>query len=465
MNTAVSFLGAARTVTGSRFAVTAPSGRTVLVDCGMYQGARELRRRNWSPFPLRVEGIDAVVLSHAHLDHCGWLPRLVRHGYHGPVLCSPRTAEVAAIVLRDAAHLQEEDAAHATRRGSSRHTPALPLFDTADAEKAIDLFRPVPFDRMTPIGADARVRLRPAGHILGSSTVELESGGRTVVFSGDLGRDDHPLLCPPQPPPAADAVVVESTYGDRRHPPRTLHHLAEHVERALARGGTVLVPAFAVDRTAVLLMALRDLMRSGALPTVPVYVDSPMAQAALEVYRAAVRAGDLQIRDEVRGRAHDPFDPGELRLAHSPQESAALDRLTTPSILVSASGMATGGRVLHHLVHLAPNARNLILLPGFQVPGTRGRAMLDGAAAIKIFGEYVPVRAEVAGLDDLSAHADAEGLLAWLRGMPAPPHTCYVVHGEPAAAAALTARIRHDLGWCAVVPELGERVLVQGRAA
>jgi metallo-beta-lactamase family protein len=460
MNASLRFLGATGTVTGSRFLVTTASGGRILVDCGMYQGPRELRRRNWEPFPVPPGTVDAVVLSHAHLDHCGWLPRLVRLGYHGPVLCSPWTARVAPIVLRDAAHLQEEDAERAAAYGSSRHRPPLPLFDTSDAEKAIALLTPVPVGRVRDVADGASVRLRHAGHILGSSTVEIRVAGRTVVFSGDLGRDDHPLLVPPAPPPAADAVVVESTYGDRTHPPYTPHRLADAISRTLSGRGVVVIPAFAVDRTPVLLMMLRDLVRAGAVPAVPVYVDSPMALAALDVYRSAVAARDPQIRPEVLTAAGDPFDPGMLRLTHTPQESAAIDRNARPAIVISASGMATGGRVLHHLVRFAPDSRNLILLPGFQVPGTRGRALLDGATALKIYGRYIPVRAEVAGLDDLSAHADSDGLTRWLGRTPGPPPVCYVVHGEPDASAALATRLTSDLGWCAIVPRHGEQVLL-----
>lgn len=453
------FLGGAGTVTGSRFLVEAP-GSTMLVDCGMYQGERELRRRNWASFPVPGHLIDAVVLTHAHLDHCGWLPRLVRDGYSGPVWCSPWTAQVAPIVLRDAARLQEEDAEYAGRRGFSRHDPPLPLFDTADAEKAISLLRPLPYGTRQQVGADALVRLHRAGHILGSSTVELLAGGSAVGFSGDLGRADHPLLNPPEAAPAVDAMVVESTYGDRTHPPRSLHHLAETVRRALDRGGVVLIPSFAIDRTEVLLMALRELTLVGELPSVPVYVDSPMALAALEVYRRAVREGDPEIRASVRKARDDPFDPGDLRLAPSVEESTRLNEPAEPCILISASGMATGGRVVHHLAHLAPQPRNLILLPGFQVAGTRGRALLDGATALKMFGGYVPVRAEVVAIHELSAHVDADGMLNWLRSAPRAPKTCYVVHGEPTGASTLARRIGRELGWCAAVPEHAERVLL-----
>jgi metallo-beta-lactamase family protein len=457
MSTTLRFLGATRTVTGSRFLIESGDGR-ILVDCGLYQGSRELRRRNWASFPVPGLEIDAVVLSHAHLDHCGWLPRLVRQGFHGPVLCSPWTAKVAPIVLRDAAHLQEEDAEHAATGGYSRHHPPLPLFDTADAEKAIALLRPIEPGSPHRVH-QADVTLGRAGHILGSSTVRVETAGGSVGFSGDLGRVDHPLLRPPDPAPIVDALIVESTYGDRLHPPRRLEVLIDPITRAFDRGGVVLIPAFAVDRTPVLLMALRRLMRSGALPTVPVYVDSPMALAALDVYRQAVSARAPEIRPEV-DEDGDPFDPGDLRLVHTVDESKRLNAPPSPCIVISASGMATGGRVVHHLAHLAPDPRNLILLPGFQVPGTRGHALLTGARAIKAFGGYIAVNAEVAALDEFSAHADAGGILTWLATAPTPPRTCFVVHGEADPADALARRITEELGWCAVVPRHGERVLV-----
>lgn len=453
------FLGAAGTVTGSKFLVTGVGGR-LLVDCGMFQGERELRRRNWAHQPALDPSPGAVVLTHAHLDHCGWLPRLVRLGFGGPVYCSPWTAKVAAIVLRDAAHLQEEDAEFAVRHGYSRHRVPLPLFDTYDAEKAIALMRPLALGQRRELPGGLGVTLHRAGHILGSATVHVHADGRSVLFSGDLGRQEHPLLAPPDPAPAADAVVVESTYGDRAHAPRRLEDLAAPIDRALKRGGVVLIPAFAVDRTPVLLMALRQLIRDCLLPLVPVYVDSPMALAALDVYRAAVRSGDREIRPIARVQGGDPFDPGELHLVHSPEESKRLDLVDRPCVIISASGMATGGRVVHHLQQLAPNPRNLILLPGFQVAGTRGRALLDGARALKMYGGYVPVRAEVVGLPEFSAHADADELLAWLRTAPRPPRTCYVVHGEQQAADALAARVDAELGWCAAAARQDEQVLV-----
>jgi metallo-beta-lactamase family protein len=453
------FLGAAGTVTGSKFLLTSPAGK-VLVDCGLYQGDRELRRRNWAPFPADIHDLDAVVLTHAHLDHCGWLPCLVRRGYTGPVYCSPWTAEVAAIVLRDAAHLQEEDARYAARHGYSKHHPPLPLFDTTDAEKAIAALAKLEHGAQQQLTRDIGVRLHRAGHILGSSTVEARIGGHTVVFSGDLGGSTHPLLNPPDPLPSADVVITESTYGDRSHGPRHAASIAAPMRAAFSRGGSVLIPAFAVDRTPVLLMTLRELMRTGDLPQVPVYVDSPMALAALQVYRDAVGQGSPEIRTRIHDLGVDPFDPGQLRLIHSPEESQRLNAPHDPCVIISASGMATGGRVVHHLRHMAPDGRHLVLLPGYQVQGTRGRALLEGAASLKMFGGYVPVRAEVIGFSDFSAHADADGVLAWLRTAPRAPQTCYAVHGEKAASQALARRIHNELGWCAAVPQHGERVLI-----
>ncbi len=449
----LSFLGGAGTVTGSRFLVEDGAG-PLLVDCGMFQGRRELRRRNWEPFPVPPTGLAAVVLSHAHLDHSGWLPRLVTEGFAGRVLCSAGTAELAAIVLRDAAHLQEEDARHANEVGSSKHHPAQPLFDTAAAEKAIALLTPVGYAEPTRL-AGCSVTLYPAGHILGSSVVRIEAPGRAVVFSGDLGRAGHPLLLPPGPPPAADAYVVESTYGDRTHAPRSLDRFASLVGHTLRHGGVVLMPAFAVDRTAVLLMALKELMADGRVPAVPVYVDSPMALAALAVYRRAAAHGAADVRPLPDG---DPFNPGDLRLVSDPAESARLNQPGFPCIVISAAGMATGGRVVHHLAALAPDPRNLIVLAGFQVPGTRGRALADGVTEVKAFGRYIPVRARVAALDEFSCHTDADGMLAWLARAPRRPDGCFVVHGEQAAADTLAGRIRGDLGWTAVVPRQGERV-------
>lgn len=449
----ITFLGAAGTVTGSRHLVETGSAR-ILLDCGMYQGERELRRRNWESLGDLAVSVDAVVLSHAHLDHSGLLPRLAADGYRGPVYCTPSTAELAAIVLRDAAHLQEEDALHAGRVGSSKHHPARPLFDRAAAERAIERLRPVDFGRPVRVG-DAEIVLRRAGHILGSATVSVTDGASTVVFTGDLGRRDHPLLRPPAPMPRCDAAIVESTYGDRVHPPRTLDRLAEAVTSTIEAGGVVLAPAFAVDRTAVLLMALRELMDGGRVPRVPVHVDSPMALEALDVYRKAVAGEAADVRPQ---HGHDPFDPGDLHLVAGREGSIRLNQPGEPCVIVSAAGMLSGGRAVHHFAALAPHARNTILLPGFQVPGTRGRALIDGVGEIKAFGRYIRVRARVVALEEFSAHADGPAMLEWLR--PNPPGTVYIVHGEHGASEALADGVRRELDRPAVIPRLGERVRV-----
>ncbi|WP_088315165.1 MBL fold metallo-hydrolase RNA specificity domain-containing protein [Kineosporia sp. R_H_3] len=469
--TSMTFLGGAGTVTGSK-TLLVHGGHRLLVDCGLFQGTRELRRQNWAPLPVAPAGIDAVVLSHAHLDHCGYLPALVRQGFDGRVLCTAGTAELAAIVLRDSAKLAEEEARDARVGGWSRHSAPQPLYDEADAEKAIALLEVVPEDHPVEAVPGVVVELPPAGHILGSAmpVVRVECGpadrrpGPAVVaFSGDLGRPGHPLLLPPGPPPAADALVVESTYGDRRHPEPSTAALADAVRRTAARDGVLVVPAFAVDRTEVVLLALADLMRSGAVPTLPVYLDSPMALAALRVYRQALSAGAGGLRPGPVADVHagfDPFETGDLREARSAEESMRLNSPGSPCIILSASGMASGGRVVHHLAHLLPDRRNTVLLVGYQAVGTRGRALVEGATEVKIHGKYVPVRAEVVALDEFSVHADADDILAWLRSSPREPEVCYLVHGEPDAAATLAARVRAELGWCAVVPRPGERVLV-----
>jgi metallo-beta-lactamase family protein len=450
----LTFLGGTGTVTGSKFLIQASSTR-ILVDAGLYQGLAELRRRNWAEPPLDPTTLDAVVLTHAHLDHSGYLPRLVRDGFRGPILCTRPTGELAAIVLRDSAHLQEEDAAYANAVGYSKHHPALPLYDDGDVLKTLPLLRPMEYGERRQIGEEIRVTLQPAGHILGSSTALVEVDGVRVLFSGDLGRPQHPLVAPAAPPPAADVVVVESTYGDREHPPQNPELLASAVRRTVARGGTVLIPAFAVDRTELVLMELRRLVADGRIPHVPVYVDSPMALTTLAVYRRALGDPTLVRADLPEG---DPFDPGDLRAVRSAEDSERLNEPTQPCIIVSASGMATGGRVVHHLVHQLPDRRNCVVLTGFQAAGTRGRMLAEGVRVLKMHGRYVPVRAEIVEIPDFSVHADAAEVLAWLRRMPGEPRVTYLVHGEPEASRTLAGRIADELGWCAVVPRFSERV-------
>lgn len=454
----LSFLGAAGTVTGSCFLLE-HGGSRVLVDAGLYQGPRELRRRNWERLPLDPSSIDAVALTHAHLDHCGRLPLLVRDGFTGPILCSRETAALAAIVLRDSAHLLEEEARDANASGWSRHDPALPLYTAEDVEETVRRFVAVPFDERHEAARSIGVRLHPAGHILGSATLEVDIAGETVVFSGDLGRSGHPLLRPPPAPAAARTIVLESTYGNRVHPPADPDVLAGAVRRTIGRGGSVLIPAFAVDRTELVLLELERLERAGLVPRVPIYVDSPMALEALGVYLRALHDDSPQLRID-RATALDRLASLDL---HAVRDAAASQRLNdpdSPCIIVSASGMASGGRVVHHLAHQLWNPRNCVILTGYQAPGTRGRQLLDGARHLKVHGRYVPVRAEVVDVPDFSVHADADELIAWVASAPTPPATVYVVHGEAESAASLAARLEDELGICAVVPAVGERVRV-----
>jgi metallo-beta-lactamase family protein len=457
----VTFLGGTGTVTGSRFLVETDRAR-VLLDCGLYQGVKDLRLRNWMPFPITPSAVDAVVLSHAHVDHCGYLPRLVREGFEGPVYTTFGTAELARIVLPDSAHLQEEEAAFANRRGYSKHHPALPLYTEADARAACALLQPVEIDRPHDVAPGVRATFRVAGHILGSAIVELRLDDQvTVAFSGDLGRPSHPLLRPPSPVEDVDVLLIESTYGNRVHDDASaVDHLAAVVERTARRGGTIVIPAFAVDRTEIVLFHLARLIAAGRIPPLPVVVDSPMALASLAVYRRAVRERWPELRPELFAGG-DPFDTGTLQEAHDVEQSKAIDRMPYPSIVVSAAGMATGGRVLHHLATRLPDPRNAILLVGFQAEGTRGRLLEEGARNVKMFGEYVAVRAEIVKLPALSVHADASELVEWAAGSRTPPRAVYAVHGEPAAADALCSALADRLDRPAVAPHYLERVAVR----
>jgi metallo-beta-lactamase family protein len=452
------FFGAAQTVTGSKYLLETSSSR-VLVDCGLFQGLKELRERNWTDAVPDPPSLDAIVITHAHVDHCGHLPRLVAAGFDGPVVATPTTGELAAIVLPDCGHLQEEEAEYANRKGFSKHHPALPLYTEDDAHQAVKLFEDLPFRERRQLTPDVSIRFAPAGHILGSSILHLEIGDVAVTFSGDLGRPSHPLLGPPEPPPASDWLLVESTYGDRRHDDAGADSaLAAAIVRTIDRGGSVLIPAFAVDRTEVLLHHLNRLMRGGLLPSnLPVFVDSPMALAALRVYRAAMTRGDLDVRPDALRRG-DPFCLPGLREVHDVEGSKALNRPEQPCVIVSASGMLSGGRAVHHLAHLVGDPRNTIVLVGYQAAGTRGRSLLDGATELKLLGRYLRVRSEIVDLPAFSVHADAGELLDWIGSAPRPSAATFVVHGEPAASHALARTIRTQLDRLAVVPRLGERV-------
>jgi metallo-beta-lactamase family protein len=458
----LTFLGGTGTVTGSKFLVETPTAR-VLVDCGLFQGEKALRLRNWDALSVDPASIDAVVLTHAHVDHCGYVPRLVNDGFRGPVVSTPSTAELCGIVLPDSGHLQEEEAEYANRKGFSRHKPALALYTEADARRALRSFEPLPFRERREVAEGIAVGFRPSGHILGSAITTLELGLRSgatrkVTFSGDLGRPQHPVLVAPDPLDHADVVLVESTYGDREHDDTgALERLADAVRRTAARGGMVVIPAFAVDRTEVLLVHLRQLRDAGAIPDLPIFVDSPMALATLGVYKRALADDGGDIRAELVDH-HDPFGSADITEVRDVQGSMELDRLRYPAIIVSASGMATGGRVLHHLARYLPNHRNTIVLVGFQAAQTRGRQLADGARQVKLLGRYVPVRAEVVDLPSFSVHADRSELVDWLSGAAAEPEALFLVHGEPDASAALQDAIVERLGWDAVIPSYEERV-------
>jgi metallo-beta-lactamase family protein len=455
------FLGAAGTVTGSRFLVRTARAR-VLVECGLFQGTKELRLRNWAPFPVEPASLDAIVLSHAHVDHSGFVPRLCAEGFRGRVFATRGTAALCEVVLPDSGRLHEEDAAQANREGWSKHAPALPLYSEADALASLARFESIEHGVWCEVAPGVRVCFAPAGHILGAASVLLEvEGGRRVGFSGDLGRPAHPLLVAPAPLAACDFIVCESTYGDRRHPPvdEVVAALAAAMTRTLERGGTLVIPAFAVDRTELVLFHLRELTRAGRVPEVPVYVDSPMALAALEVYRRAIAEHWREIEPALRGDGA-LFDPGDLREVRTLGQSRRLTEESGPRVIVSASGMATGGRVLRHLARHLPDPRSSVALVGYQARDTRGDRLLRGERAVKMLGRYVSVRAEIVDLSGFSVHADADETLAWLGAAERAPELCFAVHGEPAAARALAERIDAELGWAAVAPHDGETVLL-----
>jgi metallo-beta-lactamase family protein len=447
----ITFLGATGTVTGSKYLLHA-AGRAMLVDCGLFQGLKPLRLRNWEPLAVRPDAVHGVVLTHAHLDHSGYLPLFVRNGFAGEVHCSAGTRDLCEILLPDSGHLQEEEARYANKRGFSKHKPALALYTEADARTSLKRLRPAAFHHGTEPVPGFRLELHPAGHIVGASIAAVETGGIRVVFSGDLGRLDDPIMRPPAMVEHADYLVIESTYGNRRHAPgSTERELAEHINRAIARRGVVIIPAFAVGRAQALLYFLSRLKANGAIADVPVYLNSPMAVNATRLYcdyRAEHRLTPAQCEAAC----------AVAQVVNSADESRALNGRAGPMIIISASGMATGGRVVHHLKAFAPDARNMILLPGFQAAGTRGAALAAGAEAVKIHGEFVPVRAEVVKMDNLSAHADYAEILEWLRGFRHPPRHTFVTHGEPAAADELRRRIVETFGWTVTVPEYLDKV-------
>ncbi len=445
------FLGATRTVTGSKYLIE-HGHRRLLVDCGLFQGFKELRLRNWAPLPLKASAIDAVVLTHAHIDHSGYIPLLVRQGFHGRILCSSATYDLCRILLPDSGYLQEEDANRANRYGYTKHHPALPLYTRQDAEDCLKYFHPVPFDRPQEVIPGITATFRHGGHILGASIIELEGEGRKIVFSGDLGRMEDPIMPTPHAETAADYLIIESTYGNRLHEqedPETA--LGRIIRETINKGGKLIIPAFAVGRTQNLLFYIHALKEKGTIPQdLPVFMDSPMAIDASELYMR--HSGDHRLSPAMIRAVCQT-----AKTVRSVEESKAIDRLSMPSIIISASGMATGGRILHHLKSHLGDSRNTILFAGFQAGGTRGDRLLRGEKSIKIHGQMWPVNARIEVLHNVSAHADYSEIMTWLRHFRHPPRRTFVTHGEEQAAIALCSRIRDELGWKAEVPDYLER--------
>ncbi|HWN83664.1 MAG TPA: MBL fold metallo-hydrolase [Vicinamibacterales bacterium] len=463
----LTFLGAARTVTGSKYLLR-HGNASVLFDCGLFQGLKELRLRNWQDLPVSASSINAVVLTHAHLDHVGYVPRLVKQGFSGPVFCTSGTAELSRLVLPDSGRIQEEDARQANRHGYSKHSPAMPLYDEADAHRALGHFHPVGFHRQIEVADGVTVEFMGSGHLLGSAYVVARlSGGTTILFGGDLGRYARPVLPDPEDVSAIgadvriDAVLVESTYGDRDHPTDDQgDELAGVIRDTAARGGKVVIPSFAIGRVEELLYWIRRLERERRIPVLPVYVDSPMASEALRFYiqRAHELDPDMRTSGTPGAREVSAFATARFQVIASPQQSKELTASRKSGIVISSSGMATGGRVLHHLAAALPDPRNTVLMVGFQAEGTRGRALIEGAPELRIHGVPVPVRARVARLNSMSGHADRGEIVRWLRTLPSAPRRVLLVHGEPRPMDALKTTIERELGWHAETPQHFETV-------
>jgi metallo-beta-lactamase family protein len=478
----LTFLGASRTVTGSKYLLDTGANQ-VLIDAGLFQGLKELRERNWQNLPIAARDIDAIVLTHAHLDHVGYLPRLVSQGFRGRVFCTAGTRDLCRIVLPDSGRIHEEDAENANRHGYSKHAPALPLYTEEDAFRAVSLLQPAGYDRPLPVADGIEVEFVNAGHLLGSSYARIRVDGRTVLFGGDLGRFDRPVLPDPTFVDGADYLLVESTYGNRIHEEDDEGtKLAEVIRSTADRGGRVIIPAFAVGRVEELLYWIRRLEEEKKIPVLPVFVDSPMATEALARYSERLKEldEDLQPENHDDKAPHGPADRDERqgeRRRHAQQErqvcafctqrfrtvasgveSRELTRSKMPAIIISSSGMATGGRVLHHLKAVLPDPRNTVLFSGYQAAGTRGRQLVEGIAAVKIHGQMIPVHARVALIESMSAHADSNEIMRWLGAFKAPPRNTFIVHGEPPAMETLAGTITSKLGWSCRMPEWKETV-------
>ncbi len=455
----LSFYGAAGTVTGSRHLLDI-NGTRLLVDCGLFQGSKQNRKRNWEPFPVEPAAIDRLLLTHAHIDHTGYIPRLCRDGFYGPIHCTYPTADLCEVLLPDSAYLQEEDARWANKKGHTKHKPALPLYTAADAEKALESFKPVFYGQNLFVEDGLRVKFKDAGHLLGSSFIDIKVAkgpkARKILFSGDVGKPGRPILRDPVQVYDVDYLVLESTYGDRLHDdvsPRD--ELARVINESVERGGLLVVPSFAVGRTQTLLYAIRELEEQGDVPTLPIYVDSPMAIDATTIFEK--RLTDLNLRTRIEKlRGKQILRPDKVKFCRTKVQSIAINNEMGPAIIISSSGMAVGGRILHHLARCLPDQRNTIMLVGYQVPGTRGRSLLDGQSHVKIHGRQIPVMAQVENINGYSGHADYREILAWLMGFNRPPKKTFIVHGDEEASAAMAQHIRERFDWDVEIPEYGE---------
>jgi metallo-beta-lactamase family protein len=454
----IQFLGAAQTVTGSKYLIQA-NQINLLIDCGLYQGYKELRLRNWAPLPIHPKKIDYVLLTHAHIDHSGYIPLLVKNGFRGKILCTEATKALCNILLPDSGHLHEEEANYANRKGYSKHHPALPLYTQKEAEDALDYFQPVSFEERIQIRNNLYATFFYGGHILGASFIRLEYDKTSVLFSGDLGRQNDPLMYPPKEPLDSDFLVIESTYGNRIHDNSDpLTQMKTIINRTIKRGGVVIIPSFAVGRTQSLLYYLRELKSKHEIPDIPIYVDSPMATNATQIFSQYGEQNRLT-KDQTKDLC------AVAHYINSVEESIALGNLKFPMIIISASGMATGGRVIHHIRNFAPNHKNTILFSGFQVEGTRGDRMIQGEKEIKMFGQMIPIRAEIAQIENLSAHADSSEILNWLAHFNKAPRKVFITHGGVESAQALKSEIEKKFHWkCDVPAYLDSEILCKDSA-
>ncbi|MBN2383078.1 MBL fold metallo-hydrolase [bacterium] len=455
----LTFFGATGTVTGSRFLLEI-EGQRVLIDCGLFQGLKENRLKNWDPFPVPAAEIDRVFLTHAHIDHTGYLPRLCREGFGGPVHCTHATADLCDIMLRDSAHIQEEDAYWANKKGYSKHKPALPLYTIADAEQAISQLSPLHYGEDFFLNDATRAKFKDVGHILGSALIDFKKSygqeSRKIIFSGDFGRPKKLILKEPTQVYDVDYLVIESTYGDRLHEEGDpINELARVINESVERGGVLLVPAFAVGRTQTLLYVIRELEETGRIPSLPVFVDSPMAINVTDIFNQRISDQNMLCRlKTLTGK--NIYQPQQLKMTQTRDESKSINKINSRAIILSASGMATAGRILHHLENRLAHPKNTVLFIGYQAEGTRGRTLLEGAETVKIHGHEIPVKAKIEMISGYSGHADYNEILAWLMGFNKPPQKTFIVHGEPHAARSMAEKIREHFGWDVVTPSFGE---------